>query len=74
MPTLFAIAILSMLDEETIFEISFENPLTLALIIMALVMIPASILVPKLEIKKLKPEVSLQKKIATFQKAIIIRE
>jgi hypothetical protein len=73
MPTLFALAVSSMLNEQTVFEISFENPLILSLVILALLIFPASILVPKQQTKTLKSDDELKKKLASFQTAFIIK-
>lgn len=73
MPTLFAIAVSTMLNDETIFKISIENPLILALVLLALLILPASIIVPQKQTKLLTSDDDIKKKLATFQTALIIR-
>ena len=73
MPTLFAIVVISMLDETSLFTISFEEPLIHALILLILMIIPASIIIPKKQAQAINPEDNLQKKLSVFQTSMIIK-
>lgn len=73
MPTLFAIAVSSLMSENAGVNVSFEDPLILALIILTLMAIPASNLIPRRFTKTLSPETSLQQKLAAFQTHMIVK-
>lgn len=73
MPVALILVVLNTVEEELFFEFSLQDSLVLALVLLTLFEIPASIIVPGKLLKSIRPGASLPSKLAVFQSALIIR-
>lgn len=67
----FALVVVSLFDGTPKFEILLNEPLTIVLLIMAVTILPLSIIVPKKLVQNIKVTDDLQKKLTAYQTACI---
>jgi hypothetical protein len=73
MPIAFILLVINMVGSVSEAKPNIEDPLQLALIGLFLAVIPASIIVPRQQLKKLKMDNGLRSKLAAFQTVFIIK-
>ena len=70
-PLLFALVVVTTFNGSYKFEIQMNDPLTVLFLLMAIVILPVSIIVPKKQAQNIKVTDGLQKKLSTYQLVLI---